>query len=57
MFFGPCCDRRLRNGSAGASPSQARNGLGKVEESMFTGVASRTRAIHEFGQNFQIGRN
>ncbi len=27
-----------RHGSAGASPSQAMNGLGKVEENLFAGV-------------------
>ncbi len=30
----------LRLGSAGASPSQAMNGLDKVEENMFRGVPS-----------------
>ncbi len=34
------------NGSAGASPSQARNGLGKVEENMFRGVASPSQIDH-----------
>ena len=33
-----------RNGLAGASPSRAMNGLGKVEENMFRGVASPSRA-------------
>ena len=35
-----------RNGSAGASPSRAKNWLGKVDAIMFTGVTSPSRALY-----------